>query len=140
MTTSENSPDSSGEGRLEILFASSLNLLDEMDRTLPHGADDVWPEGVSKKRNDLVWLTAENANRANIYAYVSNEKEWPVVYIELSTGQVSWHVPTGDVPPGCRVFVRGVGSEELWDGHDREEKARRIETYLEQVHYPRGGK
>lgn len=44
------------------------------------------------------------------------EPEWPVVYIELPTGQVSWHMPQHPVP---------------WDGHDTEEKYRRIREYTD---------
>lgn len=43
------------------------------------------------------------------------EPEWPVVYIELPTGQVSWHMPQHPVP---------------FDGHSTEEKYRRIQEYV----------
>jgi hypothetical protein len=43
------------------------------------------------------------------------EPEWPVAYIELPTGQVSWHIPQHD-------------SE--WDGHDTEEKYNRVEQFI----------
>jgi hypothetical protein len=43
------------------------------------------------------------------------EPEWPVVYIELPTGQVSWHMPQHPVP---------------YDGHSTEEKYRRIQEYV----------
>ena len=43
------------------------------------------------------------------------EPEWPVVYIELPTGQVSWHMPQHPVP---------------FDGHTTEEKYRRIQEYV----------
>ena len=46
-----------------------------------------------------------------------NEPEWPVVYIELPTGQVSWHMPQ---------------HSEEWDGHSTEEKFERIKRYMEQ--------
>lgn len=42
---------------------------------------------------------------------------WPVVYIELPTGQVSWHMP-----PHPRD----------WDGHPTDEKYRRIDAFVEQ--------
>lgn len=41
--------------------------------------------------------------------------EWPVVYIELPTGQVSWHMPQHEVP---------------WDQHSTEEKFQRIKDWL----------
>jgi hypothetical protein len=43
------------------------------------------------------------------------EPEWPVIYIELPTGQVSWHMPPHPV---------------LYDGHSTEEKYRRIQEYV----------
>lgn len=36
--------------------------------------------------------------------------EWPVAFIELPTGQVSWHMPEHPIP---------------WDGHTTEEKYER---------------
>lgn len=44
------------------------------------------------------------------------EPEWPVIYIELPTGQVSWHLPQHPV---------------AWDGHDTEEKYRRCRAFIE---------
>lgn len=45
----------------------------------------------------------------------AKEPNWPVVYIELPTGQVSWHIPF---------------DENRWDGHSTEEKYRRIEKFF----------
>lgn len=45
-----------------------------------------------------------------------DELEWPVVYIELPTGQVSWHMPQHPIE---------------WDGHDTAEKYRRCREYAE---------
>lgn len=42
------------------------------------------------------------------------EPEWPVAFIELPTGQVSWHLPQ---------------HPNEWDGHDTEEKYRRCREY-----------
>jgi hypothetical protein len=41
--------------------------------------------------------------------------EWPVVYIELPTGQVSWHVPQHPLK---------------WDGHTVDQKYERTHLYL----------
>lgn len=43
------------------------------------------------------------------------EPRYPVVYIELPTGQVSWHVPEYARP---------------WDGHSTEEKYKRINEFV----------
>ena len=45
-----------------------------------------------------------------------SEPDWPVVYIELPTGQVSWHMP-------CHKYE--------WDGHSTEEKYERIRSFCE---------
>ncbi len=44
------------------------------------------------------------------------EPEWPVAFIGLPTGQVSWHMPQYKTP---------------YDGHTTEEKYRRIEEFAE---------
>jgi hypothetical protein len=44
------------------------------------------------------------------------EPDWPVIYIELPTGQVSWHVP--------------AHSRE-WDGHTTAQKIARIKLFVE---------
>jgi len=44
------------------------------------------------------------------------EPEWPVAFIELPTGQVSWHVPQHTTP---------------WDKHTTEEKYARIKAFVE---------
>ena len=45
-----------------------------------------------------------------------DEPDWPVIYLELPTGQVSWHLP---MYPGT------------WDGHDTKEKYARCRAYAE---------
>lgn len=51
--------------------------------------------------------------------------EYPVIYIALPTGQVSWHISPSDldlfghVPPGTV----------LWDGHTTAEKHERIDQH-----------
>ena len=44
-----------------------------------------------------------------------SEPEWPVVYIELPTGQVSWHMPQHN---------------KEWDGHSTEEKVDRVKRFI----------
>lgn len=48
------------------------------------------------------------------------EPEWPVIYIELPTGQVSWHVPQH-----CYA----------WDQHTDEEKNARVDDYVEKIYF-----
>lgn len=46
------------------------------------------------------------------------EPDWPVAYIELPTGQVSWHMPAHGQP---------------WDNHSTEEKYNRCHAYASSV-------
>lgn len=95
-----------------------------MDQTsnLPtwlQGIDEAEKEGNYDKRNVLIYAALSTATDEGLPAGVRldpNEPEWPVVFIELPTGQVSWHVPQHTTP---------------WDGHSTEEKYRRLRQFVE---------
>jgi len=75
-------------------------------------------------REPLVWQAVSQALMAGYPAGVRtdpNEPSWPVAFIDLPTGQVSWHQPE---------YRRG------WDGHSNPEKRRRIEAFLASVAEP----
>ena len=70
-----------------------------------------------EKRYDLVLDALSQARNAGYAAGIRldpADPEWPVVYIELPTGQVSWHLPQHPQP---------------WDGHDTPEKYRRCRAF-----------
>jgi hypothetical protein len=50
------------------------------------------------------------------FRFDPSEPEWPVAFIELPTGQVSWHIKGHDVP---------------WDGHTTDEKWARVHAWTE---------
>jgi hypothetical protein len=60
------------------------------------------------------------------------EPEWPVLMIDLPTGQVSWHLPAAEVVGKWSEYPDG------WDGHTTEEKRERIRRFVEnhQATYP----
>jgi hypothetical protein len=73
------------------------------------------------KRYGLVLQAIAEAHRlghAAGFRIDASEPEWPVGYIELPTGQVSWHIPQHATP---------------WDGHTTEEKYKRINEYVAAV-------
>lgn len=73
-----------------------------------------------KQRNWYVLDVLRLANQIGIVAGIRIDPEdpaWPVVYMELPTGQVSWHIPQHQVP---------------WDGHTTKEKYERIRRLLAQ--------
>lgn len=69
-------------------------------------------------RNLLVMAAVATALAEDIvagYRIDPSEPDWPVAYIELPTGQVSWHIEQ---------------HKKSWDGHDTAEKYRRVAAYL----------
>ena len=74
-----------------------------------------------KVRNPLIWQALVLAQQVGYQAGVRLDPEvsdWPVVHIELPTGQVSWHVPQHEKP---------------WDTHTVEQKFVRIDAFSEMV-------
>lgn len=51
------------------------------------------------------------------FRFDPKEPEWPVAYIELPTGQVTWHVAPHPIE---------------WDGHSTEEKYKRVREFINQ--------
>lgn len=71
------------------------------------------------RRNKLVIEALWCAMRQGLEAGIRidpEEPEWPVIFIELEQGQVSWHIEQ---------------HKKEWDGHDTKEKYRRVREYLE---------
>lgn len=69
-------------------------------------------------RNPLIFEALHLAQKCGYAAGVRcdpGEPGWPVVYLELPTGQISWHVPE---------HVRA------WDGHSTAKKYRRLQKWL----------
>jgi len=48
---------------------------------------------------------------------------WSIVYVDLPTGQASWHISVADLELFEHVAKR---THVAWDGHSTEEKYRRI--------------
>jgi hypothetical protein len=70
------------------------------------------------KRNILIYAALSTATDEGLEGGIRldpQEPEWPVVFIELPTGQVSWHVAAHHLP---------------WDGHDTPTKYERVRAYL----------
>ena len=88
-------------------------------------------DGLYGERADIVALAVALSRRLGYAAGTSsdpNEPDWPVVYIELPTGQVSWHFSANDfaacVPGGLPEYPTA------WDGHDTAEKYRRVREFV----------
>lgn len=51
------------------------------------------------------------------------EEEWPVLYIDTSEGQLSWHISKADLD----LFAHVPWGQAEWDGHTTEEKYERLQ-------------
>ncbi|NOS89055.1 MAG: hypothetical protein HOP34_11055 [Methylococcaceae bacterium] len=49
---------------------------------------------------------------------------WPVIMIDLPTGQVGWHIPEAELLGDWQQYPQE------WDGHDLEEKRHRMAVYV----------
>lgn len=70
-----------------------------------------------ERRYELVLAAMHYASQAGYPVGIAldpQQPDWPVVYIELPTGQVSWHMPAHPTP---------------YDGHTTAEKYARIHAY-----------
>jgi hypothetical protein len=68
-------------------------------------------------RNSFIYEAVANATAGGLpagFRIDPQEPDWPVAFIELPQGQVSWHVPQ---------------HTSVWDGHTTEEKYTRLEEY-----------
>lgn len=90
-------------------------------------------EEVSKvytERNMAVALAMQLARKAGylIWVHSGDDPDWPVVFIELPTGQVSWHVPIAEL----MTFFPDtpVAPASPWDGHSTAEKNARIRAFM----------
>jgi hypothetical protein len=108
-----------------------LRQLLELDQRLDHKPD----AGTSTEwalRNKLVIRSVELALAAGLRAGYGHDRKFRdfsvVAYIDLPTGQVSWHLPTG-TPPSPPY-------DGEWDGHSHDEKAMRITVFLAQKKSP----
>ena len=78
-------------------------------------------------RNQAVLALARLAQKAGYAVGLRadpNEPDWPVLTIDLPTGQVGWHLPKAEVIGNWPPY------EKKWDGHSLVEKRERIRKFI----------
>ena len=55
---------------------------------------------------------------------IKDDPEWPILFIKLPQGQVSWHIPKAELIGDWPAF------EGEWDGHTLEQKRERITEFI----------
>lgn len=86
------------------------------------------------ERNQCVALIAKLAAQQGYVVGLSQhdpqdynwEDDWRnIVYIDLPTGQISWHIHDSELP----LFDQFPVYKQGWDGHSTDEKHRRMQAY-----------
>ena len=82
------------------------------------------PDEAYLDRNLCVQVMARMAEKLGYNVGVKENGDWPILYINLPTGQVSWHIPKAD--------IAGISPEyhKEWDGHDVEIKRMRLIEFI----------
>ena len=84
------------------------------------------PDEAYVDRNLAVQVLAILANQKGYQIGIRNrEDDWPILYVDLPTGQVSWHIPKDEIV----ALLPDYPGE--WDGHDLKEKRDRLRRFLE---------
>jgi hypothetical protein len=94
---------------------------------------------IATLRNGLTHAYTERANLTALLAALypsgwnhadTNHPGWFVLYIQLPTGQATWHIS----PDDWWIFANVPHSPELiWDGHTTEQKYQRIRDLIAQI-------
>ena len=85
------------------------------------------PDDAYYDRNLCVQAMLKMAQKLGFITGLKEDPEWPILYIDLPTGQVSWHIPKQEILTDFPEY------NEKWDGHNLQEKRRRLIDYMEMV-------
>jgi hypothetical protein len=85
------------------------------------------PDEAYYDRNLCVQAMLKMAQKLGFITGLKEDPEWPILYIDLPTGQVSWHIPKQEILTDFPEY------NEKWDGHNLQEKRRRLIDYMEMV-------
>ncbi len=82
---------------------------------------------VYAERNRIAQALGKMAMKLGYNVGIKDDKEdkdYVILYIDLPTGQVSWHIPKREL---IGKFPEYNGN---WDGHDTKSKIERVEEYI----------
>ena len=83
-------------------------------------ADDL--NAAYRERNTVVAALIRVGGYPSFLVPAPDAEGWWIVYAETPEGQVSWHVAAADLD----LFWGVPAAHAKWDGHDTEEKYRRV--------------
>lgn len=83
------------------------------------------PEEAYLDRNLCVQTMVRMASELGYKTGIRDDGNWSIFYIDLPTGQVSWHIPKLDIVGMFPYYL------DDWDGHDVETKRNRLIEFIE---------
>jgi hypothetical protein len=84
-------------------------------------------DAIYAERNAVILAFAAMAERHGWFVGVSadpNAEGWPVLLVDTDFGQVSWHLPAGEMPEAIPPYPGE------WDGHTTPEKYARLKRVV----------
>ena len=87
-------------------------------------------EDAYRDRNQAVMALAKLAVRQGYLVglrYDPQEPDWPVMMIDLPTGQIGWHLPKDQIIGQWPEYGKP------WDGHSLAEKRRRLDRFIKET-------
>ncbi len=82
-----------------------------------------------RERHHLIAHLAASYPSVMVLNADPGEPDWPVLYLSLPTGQVSWHIAPADMD----LFRHVPIGTATWDGHDVIEKYNRLDAHTRQL-------
>jgi len=94
------------------------------EKTTSDSKDDAYFD-----RNQAILLAAKLAQQQGYIVGIAKdpkEPDWPVVMLDLPTGQVGWHISKKE------LTLQLPDYQKAWDGHNLKDKRQRLQNFLEQ--------
>lgn len=88
--------------------------------------DDQGIGSVYTERAHLTALLAAQYPSVLVMGADPDAPNWPVLYVDLPTGQASWHVSPTDLSLFAHVRRETAPDGPVWDGHTNEQKYGRL--------------
>jgi len=82
------------------------------------------PDEAYLDRNLCVQVIAGMAQKLGYNVGIKENGDWPILYIDLPTGQVSWHLPLKEIVGNFSEYSME------WDNHDVECKRNRLVEFI----------
>jgi len=89
------------------------------------------PDIIYRERAHLVAHLAAGYPSVLVEGADASAPDWPVLFVKLPDGQVSWHIsPTDrDLFGHVRRTIAGMPDAPVWDGHTTDEKYARLDAH-----------